>query len=266
MRILLLAPFLAACATRFSLTGAAPMPRVTIAEVHAKTAAMIEAQKLAYVSDYLSFVGSDGRGHVALAIDSNRGKDGDKFQAEHYTAFHDEHDGWQKLTGQELYANPTGELFGIPESKTFRFEGSAAEGWMVTGLKEPLVLKVDPLVMRTWDENKELFFAMASAPATLTWKGRTIPGRVICELLVMRGSDRLSQKPKLSDAIGMRFHGLYLLAGRDGDVYLHGAKMKGFNTPPVLGFINAGNASAPIGDLTLQTTRHAFAPGFFRWP
>ena len=31
---------------------------------------------LLYVSDYVSFVGSDAQGHVAFALDTNRGRDG----------------------------------------------------------------------------------------------------------------------------------------------------------------------------------------------
>lgn len=42
------------------------------------------AEKLAYHSDYFSFVGRDSIGFVAFAIDNNRGVDGTNFQAEHF--------------------------------------------------------------------------------------------------------------------------------------------------------------------------------------
>lgn len=39
---------------------------------------------LVYVSDYFSFVGQDSQGKVAFALDNNRGRDGDAYQAEHF--------------------------------------------------------------------------------------------------------------------------------------------------------------------------------------
>ena len=39
---------------------------------------------LHYVSDYFSFIGQEDRGHVAFALDTNRGRDGKEWQAEHY--------------------------------------------------------------------------------------------------------------------------------------------------------------------------------------
>ena len=59
-------------------------------------------ERLAYYSDYFSFVGLDDRGRVAFALDTNRGQDGAEFQAEHFVVLHDETDGWQKLGGNRL--------------------------------------------------------------------------------------------------------------------------------------------------------------------
>ena len=67
----------------------------------AKFAAIVGDALLDHVSDYLSFVGSDARGRVCLALDSNRGYDADPrkvkgrpaahLQAEHaYAVLHDE--------------------------------------------------------------------------------------------------------------------------------------------------------------------------------
>src|SRR3989454_1248443 len=47
---------------------------------------------LIYVSDYFSFVGADQEGRVAFALDNNRGRDGEAFQAEHFVVLHDERD------------------------------------------------------------------------------------------------------------------------------------------------------------------------------
>ncbi len=56
---------------------------------------LVSASDLVTVSDYFSFVGADEQGHVAFAIDNNRGRDGNAYQAEHfYAVLHDEHHGW----------------------------------------------------------------------------------------------------------------------------------------------------------------------------
>ncbi len=48
---------------------------------------------LLYVSDCFSFVGEDVTGHVAFALDNNRGRDGKSWQAEHFVVLHDEGEG-----------------------------------------------------------------------------------------------------------------------------------------------------------------------------
>ena len=45
---------------------------------------LLPETNLIYVSDYFSFVGQDDQGHVALALDNNRGRDGESWQAEHF--------------------------------------------------------------------------------------------------------------------------------------------------------------------------------------
>src|SRR3989441_9773047 len=53
-------------------------------------AAESSTSTLIYVSDYFSFVGADQHGRVAFALDNNRGRDGEAFQAEHFVVLHDE--------------------------------------------------------------------------------------------------------------------------------------------------------------------------------
>ena len=48
---------------------------------------------LLYVSDYFSFVGEDADGRVTFALDNNRGRDGESWQAEHFVVLHDEGEG-----------------------------------------------------------------------------------------------------------------------------------------------------------------------------
>ncbi len=57
--------------------------------------------RLAYYSDYFSFVGQDEQGWVAFALDTNRGQDGDAYQAEHFIAFFVEGRGWVQLEGSD---------------------------------------------------------------------------------------------------------------------------------------------------------------------
>ena len=59
-------------------------------------------EDLVYVSDYFSFIGRDAHGRVAFAIDNNRGRDGDAWQAEHFVALHDEGQGWVEVSSREL--------------------------------------------------------------------------------------------------------------------------------------------------------------------
>ena len=85
---------------------------------------------LLYVSDYVSFVGEDDQGRVAFALDNNRGRDGESWQAEHFVVLHDEQEGWVSLQGSGAYENSTHELQTIPPSSFFQIEGIH---YLVTG-------------------------------------------------------------------------------------------------------------------------------------
>ena len=50
-----------------------------------------DLSRLEYYSDYFSFTGQDSQGFVAFAMDNNRGRDGDSYQAEHFLKFYDAH-------------------------------------------------------------------------------------------------------------------------------------------------------------------------------
>jgi len=65
-----------------------------------------EALELAYASDYLSFVGRDDRGPVAFAIDTNRGRDGESWQAEHFLVLYDGATCRREVPGGGAYPNP----------------------------------------------------------------------------------------------------------------------------------------------------------------
>ena len=93
---------------------------------------------LAYVSDFFSFVGRDASGHVAFALDNNRGRDGDTWQTEHLlNLLHDEQKGWQELEGTGPYENTKKTLFTIPNSPYFEFIGEPTTGLTIKYLQNP---------------------------------------------------------------------------------------------------------------------------------
>ena len=84
---------------------------------------------LIYISDFFSFLGSDGTGRVALALDANRGRDGHSWQAEHLILLlHDELQGWANLKGEGVYENHHRELKNIPDSPMFQFRDHPYRG------------------------------------------------------------------------------------------------------------------------------------------
>ena len=70
---------------------------------------ILEGAACGTTSDYVSFTGVDGAGHVVFAIDTNRGIDTQAtppYQAEHlYAVLHDEKTGWQPIKGTGRYPN-----------------------------------------------------------------------------------------------------------------------------------------------------------------
>src|SRR5207244_4365034 len=95
-------------------------------------AAESSTSTLIYVSDYFSFVGADQHGRVAFALDNNRGRDGEAFQAEHFVVLHDEQDGWMDVAGNGPYDNPKKELARIPDSPFFQFTSATEAGLTLT--------------------------------------------------------------------------------------------------------------------------------------
>jgi hypothetical protein len=100
---------------------------------------------LIYVSDYFSFVGQDSQGHVAFALDNNRGRDGEAYQAEHFVVLHDERRGWMKVAGNGPYENGSKELKAIPDSPVFRFQGTPLTGMTITSKPNELTLRIEAI-------------------------------------------------------------------------------------------------------------------------
>ena len=103
---------------------------------------------LLYVSDYFSFVGEDANGRVAFALDNNRGRDGESWQAEHFVVLHDEREGWISLKGTGSYENSTHELQNIPTSSFFQIDGTPQTGFSIVSPPNELTLSVEPIPNR----------------------------------------------------------------------------------------------------------------------
>jgi hypothetical protein len=244
-------------------------PRITAEGLApADERAWLDTSDLVYTSDYLSFVGRDPQGFVAFALDTNRGRDGAAFQAEHYVAMHDQRrGGWIDVAGNGRFENAGRELVAIPPSPFFRYEGEIDTGLAVTSPPNGLTLEVGPMPDRALVEHDaRTFFALGSAPATLRWDGRAIPGRVIHEDLVKTGFN-LMTRPDVSGLKG--FNGFYLLTETGGDLYHHGVNgaLPGASVPPpVVGFRADAGRSETLRNLRVEETAHAPALGLYRWP
>ncbi len=156
---------------------------------------LVSASDLVTVSDYFSFVGADSQGHVAFAIDNNRGRDGNAYQSEHfYAVLHDEHHGWMHVSGIGRYENTNHALLTIPDSSFFQFMGQPATGLTITSPVNQLTLRLDAIPERLLLADDETLFSMGSAAAQLTWKERVIPGRVIYEYLVKKNFNLMTRR------------------------------------------------------------------------
>ena len=178
----------------------------------------IATTTLIYVSEYFSFVGEDSRGHVAFALDNNRGRDGETWQAEHFVVLHDEQEGWMEIIGNGVYENLNKELLSIPDSPSFQFQGTALTGVTITSSSNKLILSVQPVSERLSRKHKGGQYWMGSAPATLKWAGRTLNGRIIYEYLLIPDFNRLT---RTYWGLWDEYQGFYLSIEDQGDVYLH---------------------------------------------
>lgn len=220
---------------------------------------------LIYVSDYFSFVGQDSEGHVAFALDNNRGRDGEAYQAEHFVVLHDERQGWMNLAGNGPYENGSKELKVIPDSPSFRFEGTPLTGMTITSESNQLTLCVEAIPQRTSNRHHGAAMWMGSAPAVLTWKDRTIAGRVIYEYVMMPDFNRLT---RTYWGMWKEFQGLYLMADETGDVYVHSQLSE--RIAPLVGMITGfaafNDQTESMKDLKIEPLDRQWALGFYRWP
>lgn len=225
----------------------------------------IPDNSLLYVSDYFSFVGQDKFGHVAFAIDNNRGRDGNTYQAEHFLVLHDEQRGWIDVAGNGSFPNLKNELSTIPDSSFFRFSGRPRTGMTITSDANHLILTIEPIPQRTSNRHEGSATWMGSAPAVLTWNGRMISGRVIYEYFMMPGFNRLT---RTYWGMWKEFQGLYLLVNHTEDLYVH-SQLSERIAPLVgklTGFAWFNDPTESLPNLKIEVLDREWSLGFYRWP
>ena len=229
-----------------------------------KTSPLPESSLL-YVSDYVSFVGKDAQGRVAFALDNNRGRDGNEWQAEHFVVLHDEHQGWVSLQGTGSYENTTRELQTIPASSFFEIEGMAETGMIIKSAPNSLTLSIEPIPSRLAREYEGGRYWLGSAAAQLEWNGRMLQGRVIYEFFMMPEFNRLS---RTYWGLWKHFQGLYLVIEGLGDLYVHSQEsdMMAPLVGTVSGFLAIQEETQPLQGLTVTLIDHNQAWGLYRWP
>ena len=220
---------------------------------------------LLYVSDYVSFVGEDDQGRVAFALDNNRGRDGENWQAEHFVVLHDEQEGWVSLRGSGAYENSTHELQTIPPSSFFQIEGMPQTGMLINSPSNDLNLSIEPIPIRFAREHEGGRYWLGSAAAELQWKGRTLRGRVIYEYFMMPEFNRLS---RTYWGLWKHFQGLYLVIEGLGDLYVHSQEsdMMAPLVGTVSGFLAVQGETKPLQVLQVTLFDHNQAWGLYRWP
>ncbi len=220
---------------------------------------------LIYVSDYYSFVGEDDQGHVALAIDTNRGKDGETYQAEHFVVFHDEHQGWIDIQGSGSYENVGKDVLSIPDSSAFQFQGDTEFGVTIESQLNDLTLTTSPIIRSLHRNHNGGEMWMGSASATLQWADRTLKGRVIYEYLMIPDFNRLS---RTYWGLWKEYQGFYLSLQGGGDLYVHHQRSE-MLTPLIGeldGFLSIEGKSERFQILQLTPLKFSQGLGFYQWP
>jgi hypothetical protein len=220
---------------------------------------------LVYVSDYFSFVGEDEAGRVAFALDNNRGRDGDTWQAEHFAVLHDERRGWVEMVGGGRYDNTRRELVSIPDSPAFQFHGHPRQGMTIISEDNRLRLQTEAIPERLARTHNTSRYWMGSASALLEWEGRTLRGRVIYEYLWLPQFNRLTRR---YPGLWKEFHGLYARLEGGGDLYLH-SQQSPLLQPLVgtlAGFAVVEGRTIPLENLRISVLERRRAWGLYSWP
>lgn len=225
----------------------------------------LAAGPLQYWSDYISFVGDDAQGQVYFALDTNRGRDGEDYQADHFVEAYAEGEGFLKLHGLGRYDNDGRKLEEIPSSYYFRFAGTPASGLTVKSPLNDIELEIDPLPRTLLLEPLDGFFWVGAAAARMTWGERTLQGRVLYEALFFDNWNRFTRR---YEGLWDNFNGLYLRTDGNRDFYMHShdSDTMAMRTGKLAG-LATWDAPAPITDIGFKVTdSEPASDGDFRWP
>ena len=200
-----------------------------------------------------------------LQFDTNRGQDGNTWQAEHFIAMHDEKKEWVELKGNGFYDLTTTDMIPIPDSECFKFQENPVQGMTISSEINSLELTIEPIPVILSQQKGLAKFWMGSSKSTLKWNGRVISGRVIYEFLFLPAFNRLTRKYR---GLWKDFHGIYVKIGDSGDLYLH-TQLSPFLSPLVgekAGFIFLNTRGGETVKLRIVVTKKELALGFYRWP
>ncbi len=223
---------------------------------------------LIYVSDYFAFMGRDETGRVMFALDNNRGRDEDQWQAEHLLVLlHNESQGWANLEGQGIFGNVQKQLRTLPSSPSFQFQGTPDAGLTIHSPSNQLTLTISPIPERLSRTHHLSKYWMGSASGTLEWQGRTIKGVIIYEHLRMPDFNRL--KHNYPD-LWTESYGMYLWIGNGSNhLYLHSQKNPTRLSPLIgdqVGFSVVEHNGEQLTNLKLKVLEKQQALGFYQWP
>lgn len=224
-----------------------------------------QGSPLLYYSDYFSFAGRDSDGWVYFAIDNNRGRDGESYQADHFIVMYDDRKGWIELQGSEHYDNTAKLLETIPDSAFFQFRGTLATGTTMRSPANAMAMTVEPVPRVLYRENADGIFWVGGAPATLEWGKRHLQGRVLVEYLQRHNWNRFTAD---FTANWRNFNGLYLMTHGGSDFYMHYHEREGGSdlTGRIVGMASWGTP-APITDIVFSITQAQPAEGGkYQWP
>lgn len=157
------------------------------------------------------------------------------------------------------------ELNRIPHSPFFQFEGAPEMGLTVTSSTNDLALMIGPIPLRTRCPHERPVIAMGTAAAMLTWQGRSIPGRVSYEGLIVPDFHRLS---RTYFRLWNDFQRPPVLAGQGGDIYLHSQRRERLAAlvGRLAGFAAFDEQAHPVNALHMEVLARDRALGFSRWP
>lgn len=227
----------------------------------------VATEVLEYVSDFLCFTGGDDQGRVAFAFDANRGRKGERFQAEHFGALWVEGRGWVELKGTGEFEDPDQRFRELPSSPAWQVEGDAAAGISVVSESNGLELRVDPLSIVTRRSLEGASFDTGSTRASLRLGERELEGVVTYEYCFLPDINPLAKT--YTDLFGDGFHGVYAVVGQPaGGEPLRFHDSGGRLEPLILsrdGFVGGGEQAQRVEEARFRISNRSLG-GFFRWP